>query len=168
MLDEAMNMANLVNWEYDVIADQFTFDNRFYAMYRTTAELEGGYHMSSARYSKEFVYPTEIEFVAQEVEKAISATDPDFVFQREHRIIRRDGEIRYITVRFGITKDAEGRTIKTHGVKPGHYGSEEGRVGPPAGKPPAQSPLQYHQARYSEYGYCHSDVPRKNGDGLFR
>jgi PAS domain S-box-containing protein len=116
MLAEAMDLANLVNWEYDVITDQFTFNDRFYAMYGTTPEWEGGYHMSAARYAREFVHPAEIDIVAQEVAKAVSANDPDFVFQREHRIIRRDGEIRYIMVRFGITKDDEGRTIKTHGA----------------------------------------------------
>ena len=116
MLAEAMDLATLVNWEYDVIKDLFTFDDRFYAMYGTTAGREGGYQMTSARYAQEFVHPGDIDVVAQEVNKAISATNPDFVSQREHRIIRRDGEIRYITVRFGITKDDGGRTIRTHGA----------------------------------------------------
>lgn len=34
----------------------------------------------------------------------------------EHRIIRRDGEVRNICVRIRVTKDADGRTIKTHGA----------------------------------------------------
>lgn len=116
MLADAMDLANLVNWEYDVIRDMFTFDDRFYAMYGTSAEREGGTRMSSGKYAREFVHPADSDVVAQEVEKAINASDPDFVSQIEHRIIRRDGEVRYITVRFGITKDAEGRTIKTHGA----------------------------------------------------
>ncbi|MCX6690822.1 MAG: PAS domain S-box protein, partial [Methanoregula sp.] len=41
---------------------------------------------------------------------------PGYVSQVEHRIIRRDGEIRHIVVRFGILKDENGRTIKTHGA----------------------------------------------------
>ena len=54
--------------------------------------------------------------VADEVRKAITSTDPDYTTHIEHRIIRRDGEIRHIIVRYGITKDAEGRTVKTHGA----------------------------------------------------
>ncbi|HEX3001625.1 MAG TPA: PAS domain S-box protein, partial [Methanoregula sp.] len=45
-----------------------------------------------------------------------ATTDPQYTSLLEHRIIRRDGEIRTIAVRIGITKDAEGRTIKTHGA----------------------------------------------------
>ena len=116
MLAEAMDLANLVNWEYDVGTGIFTFDDRFYALYGTTAESEGGNQMSAETYAREFVHPEDRDIVAEEVEKAIKTTDPHYVSQLEHRIIRRDGEIRHIVVRIGITKDAEGRTIKTHGA----------------------------------------------------
>jgi PAS domain S-box-containing protein len=116
ILYDAMDLANLVNWEYDVIKDIFTFDDRFYALYGTTAEREGGNQMSSKTYAREFVHPGDIDLVAEEVQNAIYTTDPDYLADREHRIIRRDGEIRYISVRIRITKDAQGRTIKTHGV----------------------------------------------------
>jgi len=66
--------------------------------------------------AREFVHPDEVGMVAEEVQKSIDTTDPDYTRNIEHRIIRRDGEIRHIIVRFGITKDTEGRTIKTHGA----------------------------------------------------
>ena len=115
-LTEAMDLADLVNWEFDVPTGIFTFNDRFYAMYGTTAEREGGYEMPAEVYAREFVHPDEIIVVADEVNRAITTTDPDYVSQVEHRIIRRDGEIRHIIVRIAITKDADGRTIKTHGA----------------------------------------------------
>jgi PAS domain S-box-containing protein len=115
-LSAAMDLADLVNWEFDVLTGIFTFNDRFYAMYGTTAEREGGYQMPANVYAREFVHPDEINVVADEVKKAIATTDPDYVSQVEHRIIRRDGEIRHIVVRIAITKDAEGRTVKTHGA----------------------------------------------------
>jgi PAS domain S-box-containing protein len=115
-LTEAMDLADLVNWEFDVPTGIFTFNDRFYAMYGTTAEREGGYQMKAEVYAREFVHPDEIIVVADEVNKAITTTDPDYVSQVEHRIIRRDGKIRHIIVRIAITKDANGRTIKTHGA----------------------------------------------------
>ncbi|MCX6689251.1 MAG: DUF6448 family protein [Methanoregula sp.] len=115
-LAEAMDLANLVNWEFDVRTGIFTFDDRFYAMYGTTAEREGGNQMPAEVYTKKFVHPDEITVVVEEVNKAITATDPNYVSQVEHRIIRGDGEIRHIIVRIAITKDADGRTIKTHGA----------------------------------------------------
>jgi len=115
-LAEAMDLAHLVNWEFDVATGIFTFDDRFYALYGTTAEQEGGNKIPVEVYARKFVHPDDQYMVANEVNKAIQATDPGFVSQVEHRIIRRDGEIRHIVVRFGITKDANGRTIKTHGA----------------------------------------------------
>ncbi len=116
MLGNAMDMASLANWEFDIASGMFTFDDRFYALYGTTAEREGGNLMPAEVYAREFVHPNELGLVQVETQKAIDTTDPEYTSQVEHRIIRRDGEIRYIVVRLGITKDAEGRTIKTHGV----------------------------------------------------
>lgn len=115
-LAEAMDIANLVNWEYDVATRMFTFDDRFYALYGTSREREGGTLMSAETYAREFVHPDDSGIVARETEKAIRATDPGYLSQVEHRIVRRDGIVRHIVVRIRITKDAEGRTVRTHGA----------------------------------------------------
>ena len=115
-LADAMDLSHMVNWEFDVVSGIFTFNDRFYSLYGTTAEREGGYQMPAEVYAREFVHPDEVSLVANEVQNAITATDPNYTRQIEHRIIRRDGEIRHIIVRFRITKDAEGKTVKTHGA----------------------------------------------------
>jgi PAS domain S-box-containing protein len=115
-LAEAMDLAVLVNWEYDVDEDLFTFDNRFYALYGTTAEREGGTRMSSERYASGFVHPDDRGMVAEEIQKALKTADPRYVSSLEHRIIRRDGEIRYISVRIAIAKCEGGRVIRTRGA----------------------------------------------------
>jgi len=115
-LAEAMDLARLVHWEYDVAADLFTFNDRFYALYGTTAEREGGILMSSGVYAREFVHPDDRHRVAEEIQKSLSTTDPDYFSQIEHRILRRDGEVRTIVVRIRLEKDAEGRTVRTHGA----------------------------------------------------
>jgi PAS domain S-box-containing protein len=116
MLADAMDLANLARWEYDVRTEMFTFDDRFYALYGTTAELEGGHQMPAEVYAREFVHPEDRGVVAGEVEKAKKTMDPRYISQLEHRIIRRDGQVRYVEVRIGITKDSDGQTIRTHGV----------------------------------------------------
>jgi len=115
-LNQVMDLAHIVNWEFDVATGMFTFDDRFYSLYGTTSELEGGSQMSADDYARKFVYPGDRHMVADEVKKSIQAVDPGYVSEVEHRIIRRDGEIRHIVVRFGITKDKNGRTTKTHGA----------------------------------------------------
>ena len=115
-LSNAMMIARLGYWEYDVDDDLFTFNDHFYDIFRTTAEKVGGYKMSPEQYTKQFIHPDDISVVGNETRKAIETTDPNFSRQLEHRIIYADGEIGYISVRFFIVKDSHGRTIKTYGA----------------------------------------------------
>lgn len=115
-LSNALKIARLGPWEYDVINDVFTFNDAFYAIFRTTAEQVGGYTMSAQDYARRFLHPEDAPLVALETRKAIEAKDPNFSRQLEHRIIFADGEPGYITVRFFIVKDKQGNTIKTFGV----------------------------------------------------
>ena len=112
----AMDMAKLTYWEYDVESDMFTFDDRFYALYGTTAEYEGSPKMSADEYARRFIPPEESHWVAEEIDKALKTDNPNFFRQIEHTIIRADGEKRSIIVRLGVIKDDKGRTIKTYGA----------------------------------------------------
>ncbi|MCF8146748.1 MAG: PAS domain S-box protein [Deltaproteobacteria bacterium] len=115
-LSNALEMARLGHWEYDVARDLFTFNDHFYKIFRTTAAEVGGYTLSSAEYAGRFVHPEDIPVVAEEIRKAIEATEPNFKRQLEHRIIYGDGSVGYISVQFFIFKDALGKTVKTYGV----------------------------------------------------
>ena len=115
-LDNALEMAHLGHWEYDVAEDLFIFNDQFYKIFRTTAEEIGGYIMRSEDYARRFVYPDDINTVGEEIRKAIETTDPFFNRQIEHRMIYADGTVGYISVRFFIVKNAHGRTVKTYGV----------------------------------------------------
>ena len=115
-LSQAMRMARTGHWEYDVASDTFTFNDHFYRIFRTTAEEVGGYHMSSAEYARRFCHPDDAHLVAQEVQTAIESPDSEYSPLIEHRILFADGEVGHIAVRFFITKDDQGRTIRTFGV----------------------------------------------------
>ena len=115
-LSNALRMAHLGAWEYDVKNDIFIFNDLFYAIFRTTAEREGGYEMSSEEYARRFVHPADADMVGVEVRMAIESEDPEFNRQVEHRFLYSNGETGYISVRFFIVKDEAGRTIKTYGV----------------------------------------------------
>ena len=115
-LDEAMKIAKLGMWEYDVDRDQFKFNDQFYTLLHTTAEREGGYIMSSKHYAQKFVHPDDMSLVGSETQKALETTDPNYYNKLDHRIIIADGEIGYISVSIRILKDSDGRTVKTYGV----------------------------------------------------
>jgi PAS domain S-box-containing protein len=112
----SIEMAQLGPWEYDALKDTFIFNDYFYRMFRTTAEEVGGYTMTSAEYAQRFVHPDEITIVEEEVRKAIETNDPYYSRQFEHRILYADGTVGYISVRFFIQKDGNGKTVSTYGV----------------------------------------------------
>ncbi|MFA5252288.1 MAG: PAS domain S-box protein [Phycisphaerae bacterium] len=112
----AMKIAKLGYWEYDVASNLFTFNDQFYSIFRTSAEKVGGYKMSPARYAKQFLHPDDVPAVSTETKKAIETTDPHYSRLLEHRIIYADGEIGHIAVRIFVVKDEHGRTVKTFGA----------------------------------------------------
>jgi len=72
--------------------------------------------MSSADYASRFVFPEDIWLYTDESQKANEINDPNFSRQVDHRILYADGEVGYISIRYLIVKDREGKTIKTYGV----------------------------------------------------
>ncbi len=115
-LSNAMKIARLGYWELDLTTNLFTFDDHFYALFRTSAEEVGGYTMSPEEYGERYLFPEDIPLIAEETRKAITTSDPNYSRQLEHRFKYADGEIGYLAVRFFIEKDEHGRTIKTYGA----------------------------------------------------
>jgi PAS domain S-box-containing protein len=115
-LAHAMNLAQLVAWEYDVASGLFAFNDRYYTLHGTTAELEGGNLMSAGDFARKFVHPDDAHLVAEAIGKALATANPDYQQQVECRILRRNGEVRNVLVSISITKDSAGRTIQLQGA----------------------------------------------------
>lgn len=115
-LSLALKIAHLGAWEYDVADDIFTFNDSFYAIFRTNTDQVGGNTMSSADYANRFVYPEDLSIVGDEIRMAIETDNPDYFRQFEHRIIYADEEIGYIAVLFATVKDENERTVKIFGI----------------------------------------------------
>ncbi|MCB0190323.1 MAG: PAS domain-containing protein [Anaerolineae bacterium] len=115
-LSEALETAKLGYWEFDVASQMFTFNDPFYSIFRTTAKQEDGYTMSVEQYAQRFVHPDDVNMVGEETQKSIETTDPNYSARLEHRIIRADGQLGYISVQLKIEKDSQGKTTKTLGI----------------------------------------------------
>ncbi len=115
-MTNAVEIAHLGPWEYDVVSDTFTFNDHFYAIFGVAADEVGGYEMSSVEYAKRFVHPEDRYVVSEGIQKAIQTDDPNFKRQLEHRILYADGGIGRLFVQFFIVKDGHGGTVKTYGV----------------------------------------------------
>ncbi|MFC1839502.1 PAS domain S-box protein [Thermodesulfobacteriota bacterium] len=115
-LSNAMEMARLGHWEYDVAADTFTFNEQFYMIFGSKAEEVGGYKMKSEEFAKRFLHPDDVRLVREETEKAIETDDPNYKQRTECRINYADGTEGHMSVQINIIKDEKGNTIKTYGV----------------------------------------------------
>jgi PAS domain S-box-containing protein len=115
LLEKALDLAHMANWERDGRTGVFTFNDRFYALYGTTAEQEGGYRKSFEEYIREFVHPEDRDRVLEEVRK-VRRDSHSYTLFIEHRIVRRDGAVRVITVRTKGIYDAEGNIVQIYGV----------------------------------------------------
>jgi PAS domain S-box-containing protein/putative nucleotidyltransferase with HDIG domain len=115
-LSEATDLAHIVYWELDPVSQTYTFNDPFYVFHGTTAEKEGGYQMIREEYMQRFIHPDDLQFIRQKVEQDITKTDTESFFDLEHRIIRRDGEVRHILVRASVVKDDSDRIVRRYGA----------------------------------------------------
>lgn len=110
-LANAMDLAHLASWELDVSSRMFLFNDRFFSMFGTTAAKEGGYYMSIGDYLRKYVHPDDAPLIGEQIQSRMQeALKGESVFGYEHRIIRSDGEIRYMAVRVRVLGD------ETHNV----------------------------------------------------
>ena len=109
----AMDQASLVYWEMDAATKTFTFNDKFYKLYKTTADREGGYRMAADVYTREFLLPEEQHIVPDDVALLLSGEINEL--QQEHSIRRRDGEIRNIIIRINVVRDSAGLIVSTRG-----------------------------------------------------
>lgn len=115
-LSDAMQIAKLGYWEFDIVNEVFIFNDQFYSVYKTSAEQVGGYKISPARYAEIFLFPEDASEFRDEIRKAVETTDPEFSNYVEHRVIFGNGQIGYVSVRYFVIKDDRGHTIWTYGV----------------------------------------------------
>ena len=110
----AMDLAKLVYWDMDLVRGVFIFNDSFYSLYGTTVEKEGGYLMGIGAYTDNFVYPDDQARVGKTIE--VNLSSPIGINQLEHRIIRRDGQVRDIIVCVEVERDAAGRPFHIYGA----------------------------------------------------
>jgi len=115
-LSEALDIARLANWEYDVARDRFLFNDHFYSIFHTTAEEMGGYELSSEQYAQRLVHPDDVHLVGEAIGVAIASTDRHYNVKLEHRVIYKDGGVGYISVNVHIERDEFGKIIRYYGA----------------------------------------------------
>ncbi len=116
-LSEALEIASLAYWEFDVATQNFLFNDDYYhQILHTTAEEAGGYLMPAMKFATQYVSPESSATVPATIRAAIETTDPNFTTETESRLICGDGKLRHIHMLLKIQKDSAGNTVKLFGT----------------------------------------------------
>jgi signal transduction histidine kinase len=109
-----MDLAGLVQWDYDVETELFTFGERFCALYGAYADQKE-VTMPPSEYTR-FLPADEAFLVGQHISLALAAMGSEYANQFEHHILRPEGEQRSILVRYGVVCGQDGLVIGIRGV----------------------------------------------------
>jgi PAS domain S-box-containing protein len=112
-LELAMDMAKLGIWEYEEGNDEIIADDRFFSLYGTSRN-ELSESLKIVDFNNRFIHPDDRQMVSEKVSEAISSNKSSLSI--EHRILLKDGEVRYLRALFLFIKDENGKTVKTYGV----------------------------------------------------
>jgi PAS domain S-box-containing protein len=113
---EALRIAQMGIWEYDVNTSYFSLNDQYYTLHGTTVAEAGGNLISLKDFRQKYVPPQHWHDLDVGVRGAMTTQDPRFDYQTESRIFRVDGEIRDVIIWIGIEKDDQNRTVKIFGL----------------------------------------------------
>lgn len=112
-LSDALRLANLGGWEYDPVIDCFIMSNEALEILGTTAEIEGGNMLTIKRF-KEVIHPDDYSLYRESVYRARNLVNEFNTEHTEFRIVRSDGDVRYIYL--SIKSSKAGSRIKFYGT----------------------------------------------------
>ena len=116
-LSTAAELAKLGYWEFDVKSGNFIFDDQYYRLiHGSSTEIQGGNIMSAEEFVRRFVHPDDSKMISNNLQEAITSTDPEYFGQAETRVFRDNGEIAYVMVQFKVLKDQFGNPLTVYGI----------------------------------------------------
>ena len=111
-LNEVMAVASMASWKFSFETFRFVFDDRFYDLLGTTAAEEGGYELPVEEYIKKYIHPEDGGLIAESIQTAYQSPDPqNFKGRLELRLVRKDGQIRYMLTDYRLVVNEQGKTI---------------------------------------------------------
>lgn len=109
LLEDAQAIAHIGSWEWDIAANRVTWSDELYRIYGVDPEtFEASYETFV-----DLVHPDDRQRVNEAVQEGYSLGRP---FRFEHRIVRPDGEIRYLEGRGAASRDGGARPTRMSGT----------------------------------------------------
>ncbi len=106
-LEEAQEITHLGSWQHDFSANE---THRSKELCRILGLTDDGEVETGSPY--EYVHPADIGIAREAIESAVHGKS----FTFEHRIVRSDGELRWVSVRARVQRDAMGNLVNARGT----------------------------------------------------
>jgi PAS domain S-box-containing protein len=107
-LAEAQGVAHIGSWEWNVATNRVLWSDELYRIY----DLDPGSEVTYDSYL-ERIHPEDRELVQQRVSRARADRRP---FAFDHRIVRRDGQVRWVHGRGRVVADEAGTVVRMVGT----------------------------------------------------
>ena len=108
-LAQAQRLARLGGWEWDIVTDQISWSDEVYRIYGFAPQ---GFVPSRERFM-EVVHPDDRGRIEEIIDAALDDHRP---YDLEHRIVRPDGEVRWVHRRAEVVRDDEGEPLRMVGT----------------------------------------------------
>ncbi|MEJ1385658.1 MAG: transporter substrate-binding domain-containing protein [Candidatus Sedimenticola sp. (ex Thyasira tokunagai)] len=108
-LEKAQRIANLGNWEWDIPGGGLTWSDEIYRIFG----LQPGEFAASYEAFLETIHPEDRDKVIEAVDRAVKGHAPYLI---EHRVIRPDGEVRYVQEQGEVSRGDSGKPLRMLGV----------------------------------------------------
>jgi C4-dicarboxylate-specific signal transduction histidine kinase len=115
-LSEALQIAQLAYWQYDVAKREYTLNDRFYSLLRTSVSHEGGYCLRAEDFLHRLLCAQDAPGFASYIEEAVWSAKPDQLSQTEVRIACADGAMRVVLVRCKAELSDAGAAVRLIGT----------------------------------------------------
>jgi len=107
-LDDALEIARLADWEYDIDAERFLLNDRFFRVLKTDSECVGGYQLSAADFTDRLVHPEDAALFGALIARAVAASDPGKAWEEQLRLRCGDRQARWMLLRFQRAPQRDG------------------------------------------------------------
>jgi signal transduction histidine kinase len=115
-LSEALQIAQMAYWQYDVARQEFTLNDRFYSLLRTDAAQMGGYCLHAHDFYRRLLYTEDVPAFAAYIDEAVRGTGPDQPSQTDMRVASADGALRIMFVRCKAELGEAGKAARLIGT----------------------------------------------------
>jgi PAS domain S-box-containing protein len=119
-LAEAQRMAHLGSWEWNVRTGEVWWSDEVFRIYG----FEPGEFTPSLERLMEVVHPDDRTLVTERIEAALNQSE---LYDFEHRILRPDGEVRWVHRRAEVVRGRVDRRADVHGRTPRVVGARTRR-----------------------------------------